>query len=407
MKKKTPVMLLTAAALVALGYGLAQFTRLPASQPGPEAARPSTAKADPGGKTLPRPGTVAAGGADPISPDTVHFDTGAAQLASIRVEEARLATVPLAEPLNARLAYDENRTARLSVPISGRVLAIRRQAGDAVRAGEELLSVDSPELAAALADVRKARSDDQRRRLAFERSQRLAEAGVLARRELENAQAEFEAARAETERAERRLRNLAPAGADNPAYSLRAPLSGVVAERRVNPGQEVRPDQAEPLFVVSDLAHLWVLIDLPERDLRLVKPGQRALVKVDAWPDERFAATIERVGAVVDPATRRVQVRATLENPDHRLRPEMYSQVILASADAGQAVRLPNNALVTQGLYSYVFIENPPGFFTRRKVKLGVQDRTHAFIIDGVEAGEMVVTTGALLLNSELTTLVK
>jgi cobalt-zinc-cadmium efflux system membrane fusion protein len=181
----------------------------------------------------------------------------------------------------------------------------------------------------------------------------------------------------------------------------------VIAERRVNPGQEVRPDQAEPLFVVSDLAHLWVLIDLPERDLRLVKPGQRALVKVDAWPEERFPATIERVGSVVDPATRRVQVRATLENADRRLRPEMYAQVILASADAGQAVRLPNNALVTQGLYSYVFIENPPGFFTRRKVTLGVQDRTHAFLLDGVEAGEMVVTTGALLLNSELATLVK
>ena len=102
-----------------------------------------------------------------------------------------------------------------------------------------------------------------------------------------------------------------------------------------------------------------------------------------------------------------METARSLDNPDRRLRPEMYAQVILAAADAGKAVRLPNNSLVTQGLYSYVFVENPPGFFTRRKVKLGVQDRTHAFVVEGVEAGEMVVTTGALLLNSELATLVK
>lgn len=395
---RTAARAVAAVLLVALGYGLSLVVPVPSREP----ARPATA--DPAAS---RPGTVASGGADPVTADTVHFDPGAAQLASIRVEVAALAPVPLGEPLHARLAYDENRTVRLGVPIAGRVTELRRQAGDPVRAGELLMSVDAPELAAAVADRDKAGAEEQRRRLAFERAQRLVDVGVLPRRELESAQAEAEGARAELARAQRRLRHLSPGEGDPSVYRLRSPIDGVVAERRVNPGAEVRPDAAEPLFVITDPAHLWVLIDLPERELALVKPGQRTLVRADAWPNERFIATIERIATTVDPATRRVQVRAMLGNPDRRLKPEMYVQVILLPDQGQQAVRLPNAALVTQGLYSYVFVEGPPGFFRRRKVALGAQDRTHAFVTDGVSAGEFVVTTGALLLNSELATLVK
>jgi cobalt-zinc-cadmium efflux system membrane fusion protein len=384
--------------LVALGYGLSFVVPAPSRAPARSVAPDAAAS---------RPGTVASGGADPVAADTVHFDPGAAQLASIRVEVAALAPVPLGEPLHARLAYDENRTVRLGVPIAGRVAALRRQAGDAVRAGEELMSVDAPDLAAAVADRDKAGAEEVRRRLAFERAQRLVDVGVLPRRELESAQAEAESARAELARAQHRLRHLSP-GEDDPAvYRLRSPVDGVIAERRVNPGAEVRPDGADPLFVITDPTRLWVMIDLPERELALVRTGQRTLVRADAWPNERFVATIERIAAAVDPGTRRVQVRALLDNPGRRLKPEMYVQVILLPDQGQQAVRLPNAALVTQGLYSYVFVEGPPGFFRRRKVTLGAQDRTHAFVTEGVAAGEFVVTTGALLLNSELASLVR
>jgi len=395
---------LMAVVLVALGYGLARLVPWPA---GGGASSGSVLPAGPAGAGKAAPGTVASGGADPVSADTVHFDPGAAQLASIRVEAATLAPVPLGEPLHARLAYNDNLTARVFAPIAGRITRLSLQVGDRVRAGQVLLALDAPELAAAVADLRKARAEDERRRLALERAQRLFDAGVMPRRELEGAQAEADVARAEAQRAERRLRNLSATDADSAAYTLRSPLDGVVAERRVNPGMEVRPDLPDPLFVITETSRLWVLIDLPERELALVRPGQRALVRADAWPTERFIATIERIGERVDPATRRVEVRAVVDNLERRLKPEMYVQVTLLPDQGQQAVRLPNASLVTQGLYSYVFVEGPPGFFRRRKVTLGVQDRTHAFVTEGVEAGESVVTTGALLLNSELATLVK
>jgi cobalt-zinc-cadmium efflux system membrane fusion protein len=225
---------------------------------------------------------------------------------------------------------------------------------------------------------------------------------VFARKDLEAAEADDRQARAETERAAMRLRNLAPGGGEDGRYEVRAPIAGTVADRQLNPGMEVRPDLPNPLFIVTNPARLWVVIDLPERDLSKVAPGQPVSVQVDAWPDERFPGRIEKIGEVVDPATRRVQVRCSLANPEHRLKPEMYARVTLLADENRTAVRLPNTALVTEGLYSYVFVEQNPGVFKRRRVQLAVQDRDYSYVASGVEPGERVVVAGAVLLNSEL-----
>ncbi|MCC6611409.1 MAG: efflux RND transporter periplasmic adaptor subunit [Burkholderiales bacterium] len=340
--------------------------------------------------------------AAPREPDVLRFAPGAPQLASLQVMPAEQAPLPLAEPLNGRIVYNENATARVSSPIAGRVTRLARQPGDAVKAGDLLLTLDSPELAAAVADVEKAAADESRKRLAFERAQKLVEGGVAAQKDLENARADYEQARAETERARLRLGNLTPRVREGASYGLTAPIAGIVAERKVNPGMQVRPDLPDPLFIITDPARVWVTIDLPERDLVKVAPGRRAIVEVDAYPGARFPTTIEYVGVAVDAATRRVQVRGAIANPDGKLKPEMYARVTLVADDANRAVRVPNSALVTQGLYSYVFVETAPGVFQRRRVVLGLQEREWSYLASGVQPGEQIVARGALLLNSEL-----
>jgi len=331
----------------------------------------------------------------------LRYDPGA-QLSAIKVKPVEIFPVPLTEPLNGRVAFNENFTARVSSPIAGRVVALRAQAGDAVNAGDALALLDSPDLAAAVADFRKAEADEARKKLAFERARTLYEGQVLARKDLESAEADFEQARAETRRAALRLRILAPGGVSDEKFALRAPISGVIADRQLNPGMEVRPDLSNPLFMITNSARLWVLIDLPERDLSKVAPGQAVSVEVDAWPDERFPARIEKISEVVDPATRRVQVRCSVANPLHKLKPEMYARVTLLADETRKAVRLPNTALVTEGLYSYVFVERNPGVFERRRVALAVQDRDYSYVESGIDAGERVVVIGSVLLNSEL-----
>ena len=317
----------------------------------------------------------------------------------ITIEEAPL---PVAEPLNGRIAYNEEVTARISSPVAGRIVALNAAPGDSVKAGQVLAAIDAPDLAAAVADLRKAEADESRKRLSMERAQKLFDGDVAPRKDLEVAAADQTAARAETQRAQLRLRNLTPAGGDGRGLTLRSPVNGVVADRKANPAMEVQPGMADPLFIVTDVKHLWVLIDLPERYLARVSEGLNVSVAVDAYPGETIRAKVTRIGQVMDPVTRRIQVRCDLPNPEGVLKPEMFARVSLLTRDGKQALRLPNSALVTEGLYSFVFVETAPGTFTKRKVELSVQDREYSYLSSGVSRGEHIVVGGALLLQSEL-----
>ena len=349
-----------------------------------------------------RAGVEPATSAPPREPGILRYAADAPQLAALKIKVAEELPVPLAEPLNGRVTYNENLTARVSSPIAGRIVSLRLQAGDRVRAGEALLALDAPELAQAVADLDKARADETRKRLAFERAQKLHDGEVLPRKDLESAEADLAQARAEAQRARQRLHNLAPAGGARENFVLRSPISGVVSERRANPGLEVRPDLPDPLYVITDPTHLWVMIDLPERNLSKVGPGHPVAVEVDAWPGERFPGTIEKVGETVDAATRRIQVRCSLPNPARRLKPEMYARITLLADEQQRALRVPNGALVTEGLYSHLFVEKSAGVFEKRRVTLRLQDRDYSYVASGLNPDERVVASGALLLNSEL-----
>lgn len=339
-----------------------------------------------------------------ISPRELHFPDNSPQLSFIKVEPVEALPEPLLDPLSARIAYDENHTTRISSPIAGRIMRIFVEPGDRVVSGQPLLLVDSPEFAAAVADVAKSRADLQFKRQSYARASESYDAGVIPRRDLDNAESDLRQAEAENERGTLRLRNLDPAaGAKRDLlYTLRARISGVVAERAVNPGMEVRPDAPNPLFVITDPAHLWVIVDLPERNLGAVHVGQGVEVEVDAYPDRRFPARVATVAEVLDPATRRVQVRCVLDNAEHLLKPEMYARVTPLADSRVRLPRIPNSALLTVGLYSFIFVEKEPGVFEKRQVTLGLQGRSESYVKQGLAGGERVVTSGAMLLNSEL-----
>jgi len=335
--------------------------------------------------------------------DTIHFEANAPQLAFLQVKLVEAYPEPLVEPLNARLAYDDNLTARVFSPIAGRVLKIVADAGREVKAGEELLELDAPDYAQATSDFAKSKADYQRKRLAFERARGLLMSSGIALKDLETADAEFHQAEAEAKRTEARLRNLqSAASVTDGRFVLRAPVSGTISERQVNVGSEVRTDTATPLFVITDSKQLWALIDLPERHLDKVAVGQPVSVEVDAYPGEAFKGKVTVIAEALDPLTRRIQVRAEIDNAAHRLKPEMFARVTPVADSESSMPRVPNAALFTLGLHSYVFVEQSPGVLQRRQVVLGLQSHEYSYVKEGLHAGERLVTTGALLLNSEL-----
>lgn len=334
------------------------------------------------------------------------FPPGAPQLAYIKTSPAVSAMLPASEPLAAKLALAENLTARISPAVAGRILQLHVEIGDQVKAGTPLVTLDSPDFGAAIADLHKAEADATYKQLTYKRARELWAGEAIARRDVESARADWQIAAAEAKRAQLRVRNLVPDGKmQDEKLVLYAPIDGTVAYRQANPGLEVRPDMAAPLFVISNLSHLWVLVDVPERLISRVQSGNPLLLNFDAFPEKSFLATITRIAPVLDPNVRRVQVRAEIDNPDGTLRPEMFARAQLIDPRADSVVQLPAESVITGGVHPTVFVETNAGEFIQRRIRIAFQDAESVWLEPengGVAVGEEVVIDGTMLLTSEL-----
>ncbi|MBK1890878.1 efflux RND transporter periplasmic adaptor subunit [Undibacterium sp. 14-3-2] len=336
----------------------------------------------------------------------ISYPANAPQLASIKLATISEVSLPIADTMNGKLAYDENVTSRVSSPVAGRVIRSTVEIGDYVKRDTPLLILDSPDMATADADFAKAKADQQRKKLNLDRTQKLLEQEVIARKDVESAEADYLQAAAETKRAGLRMRNLNAQGSENGKFVLKAPISGLVTDKQINPGLEVRPDAAAPLLTITDLNRLWVLVDVPERYIGNIKNGQKIQLEFDAYPDQIFDALVDRVGLALDPTTRRIQIRGILNNKDGKLRPEMFARVSFLADSDKKAFRIPNAALIVEGLYNYVFLEKRPGEFQKQKINIVRKDRDVSYADVASNAAlnnkQRVVEEGALLLNAEV-----
>ena len=337
------------------------------------------------------------------SADTLNYPADAPQLTFLQIKPVEAFPEPLVEALNARIVYDDNHTARVFSPIAGRVIRIAVEAGQQVKVGDALLQIDSPDFALATSDSVKANADLLHKQQNYERAKQLLDIQGIARRDFESAEADLHQAEAEALRAKAHIKNLASdTSTTEGQFILRAPLAGIVSERQVNAGSEVRPDAPNPLFVITNPKHVWVVVDLPEQQIGKIKLGQPISVEVDAYPNEFFPGKVTVIGEALDPVMRRLQVRCDVDDSQFKLKPEMYARISPIVDTKSKLPRVPNTALFTQGLYSFLFVEQSPGVLQRRRVTLGMQDAAFTYIKEGLLAGERVVTSGALLLNSEL-----
>lgn len=336
------------------------------------------------------------------NPDVLEYERGAAQLSAVQTRVIPMSPLPVTDSLSGRLVYDEDTTARIGVGIGGRIVAIRAAPGDAVKVGQVLAEIDSPDLGTALADLSKSHADESRKAQSVERARDLIPGDAIAVKDFESLQADLAQAHAETARAEQRVRNLNPRGVaiSGQRLSLTAPIAGIVTERSATPALEVSPALAAPLFVITDPRHLWLMIDVPEQLLGRVKPGGAVQVESDAFPGVSFPAKIAQRGLLVDPNTRRISVRAQLDNPGLKLLPEMFVRARLLEQER-KGVRVPNSALVNAGVNTYVFVQTAPSQFTRRQVTLLTQGGDDSYVGEGLTGGERIVVTGALLLDAE------
>jgi cobalt-zinc-cadmium efflux system membrane fusion protein len=348
--------------------------------------------------------------ADPPGPridgERIVYPPGAAELASLSTAAAEAAPVGTVRT-TGRLAWDEDRTARVFAPVGGRVRRLLVDLGQRVARGTPLAAIESPDFGQAQADARRAATDLAAAERSLARVRELFEHAAAPKKDLEAAQAERDRAKVETERSSARLALLggqagASGGVDQ-HFVLRSPLAGVVVDRAINPGLEVRTDAQAPLFVVSDPSRLWVYLDVVEQDLASVRPGLPLTLRCNAYPQRVFGGRVEVVGDTLDPATRTVKARGSLANPNHLLKAEMYVEVEVADPARRPGLEVPSAAVVAAGKQRYVFVEEGRGRFTRRAVEAGGERGGKTQIVAGLAAGQRVVVDGSLLLESLLT----
>ncbi len=340
-----------------------------------------------------------------VEGETIIFPAGTHDTESIRSIEVK----PQGEPparLNGRLTWNEDRTVRIYTPFSGRVERILAQPGQAVRKGETLAVISSPDFGQAQADAGRAKSDFALAEKNLARLKELEQHGVAARKELHAAQADYERTHAELQRTERRLALYGGRDRIDQTYTLASPIGGTVVEKNINPGQELRPDQmvsnAPPLFVITDPASLWAQIDAAERDLARIRKGKTIAIRTPAYRDESFPAKVSAISDFLDPGTRTLKVRAVLDNRERKLKGEMF---VTAEVDADNAKTLlvPAKSVYFQNGRHYVFIDEGGGRFSRREVVTEDVYGEQMEIAKGLREGDKVVTQGSLMLQQILT----
>lgn len=307
----------------------------------------------------------------------------------------------------AKVAFDEGRVSRVGTPVSGRVVELRVQPGDRVRKGQPLLVIASPDAESAFADWIAARADAALADQNLERQRRLLADQAVSQKEVLQAESDATKARAARARALARLQVLG-IPPDEPArqpsrYLLRSPIDGVVVDRPASVGMEVRADSGTPIVTVADLSRLWVLADVFERDLASVVKGGHAEVRVAAWPGRTWEGKVSYVGDVVDPQTRTVKVRIEVENPDRKLKPEMFARVTLRGGAAEPSLAVPSQAVVSDGAASAVVVALGEGRFQRRIIEVGPERGGIVRVLSGLAPGERVVVDGAIYLSAAAT----
>ena len=300
--------------------------------------------------------------------------------------------------------------AEVTALIRGRVVKVHVDVGQDVKKDALLAMLHSTDLGVAEGAYLKSAAKLHEAKLAYERARDLHEQKVVSLAELQRREATMKTAQAEAREARNRLELLGvprqeierlnredTIKADVP---LRAPFDGRVIMRNITRGEVVEPQQK--LFTVADLSDVWVVGNVPEKDVQFIRKDQKVNVIVSAYPHAIVPGTITYIGDVLDAATRTMRLRVTVLNPDRLLKPEMFATVLVYAASTPDALTVPLAAVQNGPTGTIVFVQRGTNDFEVRTVKVGSEQGEVVTVLEGVSAGEQVVTKGSFVLKSEM-----
>lgn len=327
---------------------------------------------------------------EPGTANQIRISTEKIQKLGVKTAAATVKPIKRIVRAAGRIEADERRLYTVSAKFEGYVERLHVNAtGQAVAKGQPLFDVYSPDLVSAQREYA----------IAAQGVHALKDAGSEAQAGMKQLADSSLTRLKNWDISEEQIKALAKSGEARRTLTFRSPAGGIVTEKKAVQGMRFMP--GEMLYQVADLSSIWVLADVFEQDIGLLKSGAAAQVKINAYPDKTFAGKVSYVYPSLKPETRTVQVRIELANPGLLLKPGMFAQVELAVAAQAGAVTVPLSAVIDSGTRRIVLVQIKEGRFEPREVRLGARSDDEVEVLDGVKEGELVVVTANFLIDAE------
>jgi cobalt-zinc-cadmium efflux system membrane fusion protein len=345
-------------------------------------------------------------------------------------EWASLTTEPVIERAfraehvtEGKIAVDEDRSTPVFSPYAGRVTKLLARPGDAVKQRQALFVIEAADtvqaqndFVAATTGLNKAQSALDLAQLQDKRAKDLFEGKAVPLKDYQQTQAtliqaqnDLRSTQTALEAARNKLRILGltdeaitafgEKGRINPETTIVSPINGTVVQRKIGPGQYVNAGASDPVFVIGDLSTVWLTAFVRETEASMVAVGQEIAFNVLALPGRDLTARIDYVSAAIDPATRRLLVRATIDNKEGLLKPEMFANVTIYSASDHPAIGVPKQALIYEGDQVRVWVAHDDKSIELRQIKTGLTNGNLVEVQGNLKPGEQIVTKGSLFID--------
>ncbi|WP_440978418.1 efflux RND transporter periplasmic adaptor subunit [Sphingomonas pseudosanguinis] len=364
--------------------------------------------------------------APPTPPPPGTLRLSKAQLTAMPTMRVGLGASGAQTMATGAITVDATRSTPVLMPYAGQVVRVLADAGQVVRQGQPLLLIKTSDFVDARAGLFSARAAYQNAQAQLvaaqrnaDRQQQIYQTAGGALKDYQQARADLAAAQATARTAAaslgaardklailgksqgeiNRLENVGEVSGIHDITTLHAPISGVVASRDVAPGQYVSQGGDKPVMTITDPSRVWLVAQVAESDAENVRVGDPVEVTTPALPGRVFHATIDLVGAALDPQTHRLPVRAAIPNLDKALKPQMFASFAIHHLGAGEAIRVPAAAVIHEGDAARVWIMRPDGLLVARDVQTGESANGLVTITSGLKPGEKIVTSGALFVN--------
>ncbi len=352
-----------------------------------------------------------------------RYTPSPAEWASLTIQPVAERAFRAEHVTEGKIAVDEDRSTPVFSPYAGRVTKLLARPGDGVVQGQPLFVIEAADTVqaqndfiAAMTGLNKARSALDLAQLQHKRAKDLFEGKAVplkdyqqAEANLTQAQNDLRSTQTALEAARNKLRihgftdeaisTFQDKGSINREITIFSPITGTVVQRKIGPGQYVNSGASDPVFVIGDLSTVWLTAFVRETDASNVSVGQEISFNVLALPGRALTARINYVAAAIDSATRRLLVRATIDNKDGLLKPEMFANVTIYSPGDHPAVGVPKQALIYEGNQVRVWVAHEDKTIELRQIKPGLTNGDLVEVEGNLKPGEQIVTKGSLFID--------